>query len=515
MQEITPVRYIHPGGFVVFLCLLIGLLFVPSAQAATILVGAPGDGGCDDLADAINAANTDLSVGGCNAGAGSDTIVLASSAVYSLTVVDNGFWGPTGLPVIDSAIVIVGNGATIQRDPSLFSSNPCSGDGATRFRLFAVDSSGDLSLSNLTLQNACLQDPEGRVGGGAVLNLGILALDGVLVTNNEVIALANYTGGAAISVAGILTTTITDSQVMNNIANYPGYRGAIWVCPPDLPCDGASLSIHGTTISGNRAHTGAGITIDSGAAGDVQIFDSTLSNNIAGYAGGGILCGFASDACGSLQMTNTTCSGNHGGLVGGCLAVVSSNSGIRIASNTIWGNSASTGAGIYLQGSGIAVNLDHTIAQGCYPIASTDITSSGYNIDLDGSCLLASGSCESSPVPKSALDLSCQEEASLALEALADNGGNTETHALVLESTAVDAGNLSCNAADGITALQADQRGESRPVDADASGTSECDVGAYEYKPPQPDEPVPALSIWGLGVLVGLLGIIGWRRRAC
>ena len=59
------------------------------------------------------------------------------------------------------------------------------------------------------------------------------------------------------------------------------------------------------------------------------------------------------------------------------------------------------------------------------------------------------------------------------LGGLADNGGNTLTHALLTGSPAIDAGN-------NATCEATDQRGFSRPIDGDGDTIAVCDMGAYE-----------------------------------
>jgi hypothetical protein len=90
---------------------------------------------------------------------------------------------------------------------------------------------------------------------------------------------------------------------------------------------------------------------------------------------------------------------------------------------------------------------------------------------------------------------------------LQNNGGPTETHALLMFSPAID-GCTSCP-------VLTDQRGVLRPVDGDLDGTADCDVGAYEYVPPPPSA-VPTLSQWGM-IGMGLLFVafLAWsvRRR--
>ena len=58
---------------------------------------------------------------------------------------------------------------------------------------------------------------------------------------------------------------------------------------------------------------------------------------------------------------------------------------------------------------------------------------------------------------------------------LQDNGGSTDTHALLSRSPAIDKGtNAGCP--------RTDQRGKVRPMDGDGKGKAVCDVGSFEKK---------------------------------
>ena len=100
------------------------------------------------LRDAINAADN-------SAGSG-DTfeIDLQSGAVYSLTAVDNYWYGPNGLPAIASNVIIAGNGATIERSTA---------GGTPDFRIFYVSGGLELPAGSLTLDGP---DGQERPGPG-------------------------------------------------------------------------------------------------------------------------------------------------------------------------------------------------------------------------------------------------------------------------------------------------------------------------------------------------------------
>ena len=101
------------------------------------------------------------------------------------------------------------------------------------------------------------------------------------------------------------------------------------------------------------------------------------------------------------------------------------------------------------------------------------MSSSGHNLDSDGSCGLSGPG----DLPNT--------DALLGL--LADNGGPTQTHALLAGSPAIDAGdNAACPATD--------QRGVARPQDGDGDGAAVCDIGAYELGGVPPASPTPTPS---------------------
>lgn len=243
-----------------------------TASAATITVApslvaiAPGDG-CSLLEAIINANDDAATHPDCAAGAGVDTIVLASGSTYTLTSAHNSSDGANGTPVITGGLTIEGNGATIRRDPA--SATPA-------FRLLRI-ASGDVTISGVTLRNGGLLD-----SGGALLTT---------------------TPG---------TVTITGSTLTGNFA---AAGGAIGI-------NGGTLRIIRSTLSGNEAATeGGAIDIAGGAATTVLITGSTLSGNQAAQTGGAASLTNAS-------ITNSTFSGNSAFGTGALVIAPGSTAGI-------------------------------------------------------------------------------------------------------------------------------------------------------------------------------------------
>ena len=125
---------------------------------------------------------------------GGGTIELASGGLYSVTAASDWWYGPNAFPAISAAIVINGNGATIQ-------SKYGGDDGPFRFFYvsggFSTLPAGNLTLQNLTLTGGLAQGGTGGSGteaggggagmGGAIFYQGTLTLLGLTISSNSAV----------------------------------------------------------------------------------------------------------------------------------------------------------------------------------------------------------------------------------------------------------------------------------------------------------------------------------------
>ena len=368
------------------------------------------------LVAAIQAAN------GVAAGA---TVTLPSGCVYTLLAQRNVTDGGTGLPVITGKVTIQGNGATIRRSAAA---------GTAAFRIFDISQAGHLTLNSLTLSNGLADN--GAQGGGAIFNHGTLSVTASTFTGNSSPATSGTSGGG-IDSSGTLTVTtstftnntaqegggvfnqktatVTNSTFTNNTATMFG-GGAL--------VNGAgTMTVTGDTFTGNTGPGGGAIDNDA----TVIVGDSTFFNNSAGTNGGGAIVNF-----GTMTVKQSTLSGN------------TSQFGADLLNFT--GDTLSVSMSIVAGGLG-----------GSNCGGGTPVTDAGYNIDSGSSCGFSAASHSMSNTQPQ-------------LDALASNGGPTQTMALPAGSPAVDAIPASVTGCTG----SIDQRGTSRP-----QGNG-CDIGAYE-----------------------------------
>jgi hypothetical protein len=240
------------------------------------------------------------------------------------------------------------------------------------------------------------------------------------------------------------------------------------------------LTVNNSTLSGNSA-TGNGGGIHN-SAGMLTVNNSTLSSNSAtsngegGGYGGGIYSSSDSGTCAATAGTiirNSTLSGNSATSDGG--GVYNYNGVTEITNSTITANTAGSGGGVWSYNDDytctrvggtimagntiIAGNTGNDVAANANP--TQRFSSLGYN--LIG---VAGDNVDFSQEFNQAHD---QTNVTAPLLApLANNGGDTFTHALLPSSPAIDAG------ADGCTP-NTDQRGQPRD-------DWRCDIGAFEAR---------------------------------
>jgi hypothetical protein len=321
---------------------------------------------------------------------------------------------------------------------------------------------------------------DGNGGGGGIYNAsGTLALSNSSVNSNLVGDGAN--GGGMLNVAG--TVTLSDSEVRYNWSytyyntlQGQGRGGGIYN-------DTGTLTLANSVVSNNPASGGGGGIHNS--AGRLTLINNLIHDNVVnsypGGSGGGIYNG------GMLTLVNNTISentargggspprpGRGGGVYnGGTMTLTNNTISHNAAKNYNYG---SYGGGIYNSGAATLVNniasdnsvdyyydVDNDILYGGGANCEGAVTSGGHNLDSGDTCGFAGPG-----------DLSDTDP---LLGPLQDNGGPTETYALLRGSPAIDAGsNTACPATD--------QRGELRPTDGDSDGNATCDVGAFELQSP-------------------------------
>lgn len=433
----------------------------------------------------------------CTAGnlSGVDTVSLPSGGEFVLTAPHNTQFGPTGLPVITTGVIINGNGATIRRSDV---------SGTPKFRILAVDKDGSLTVRNTTISNG---QGDYYVHGGGIYSKGVLTIENSTISSNR----ADYGGGVYAKSA-----TITGSRILDNEARgyYGGYGGGLDVNQLTLVNSivagniawggeewadlgggfggGVNMNhgtIIGSTISGNMATDGwdsmnygipvPGVGGGVWASGNVTIANSTISGNEANY-GGGVYIG----GVGNVSLVHTTVTGNHA----------------EVDTEGSHGYYDSTGG----KGGGIFLNvLYHFDESSCGTTTLRGVILSGNSTDDTGREMWVDGASSScTPTVNAnafnlfgrsgnsgvigftpgANDIIPTVGLNAILSPLADNGGPTQTHALPANSPALDvAPNASCTAApvNGV-----DQRGQPRNANGKGGASAnECDAGSFELQP--------------------------------
>jgi len=252
--------------------------------------------------------------------------------------------------------------------------------------------------------------------------------------------------------------TITDSVIVGGSVRSghgnDGYGGAIYNCAD------STVTIVNTTISGNRAEVGGAIC----NGGKLTVRNSTFSDNTVREDKAGAIANY-----GLVIVDNSTFSRNssrstgHGGAIHNGGILYHAPGRLIVSNSTFSGNEAAGGGGIFNVRGSTVVLQNSIIADNTGGNCRGALTSQGYNLSSDKSCNFGGSGDLNDTDPD--------------LGRLKNNGGPTETMALLHGSPAIDSGNPNgCTDGRGHL-LRTDQRGKPRPDKEDSGG---CDRGAFE-----------------------------------
>jgi CSLREA domain-containing protein len=430
----------------------------------------PGDGTC---ATDVGSCTLRAAVQEANEGGGG-TINLGPGT-YTLAIKPNGALANAGSGDLDvyGELTIAGGGA----DKTIV-------DGGGLDRVFAMQVASRVSISDVTVRNGKSQPGD---DGGGIVNYGNLVLENVTVSGNKTqsdatlsadapgggifnaatLQLRNctITGNTAADVGGGIHNkgilTMLQSTVSNNTATADRGGGVSNFNKATIVLssitgnqatgtgggieNGGGLVITHSTLSGNTGERGGAIH----NVGEVDMTDSTIANNTARQTGGGLQNEFSSDALkGDVQLNGVTIAGNKGGALPAGGGVANKKPAkLTVANSIIAGNHDLAGKGSDCLGK---------------------LLSAGYNLIQSADGCKIRGTTTGNILDKPA-----------KLAPLANNGGPTQTMALLAGSPAIDAGNPAKPGSGNGACEVSDQRGTPRPVNG--AGQPVCDIGAFEF----------------------------------
>lgn len=289
------------------------------------------------------------------------------------------------------------------------------------------DSASFVVLDSTFTGNMALGTPFN--GGGAVFsqNESQMVIARSVISGNQ-----SVNGGGGIALNNNTVVSVLETEVSGNTATGNGGEGGAGI----VATNDSTLNVVRSTISGNQtADTGGAISLEA-ASGELFVSASTLSGNTAAGQGGGI---YVEDTP-IVGLESTTIAANSAGAAAGGGGIF---------------NGLDVGTGhVDLERTLLADNTAAGAASNC-DVAGPGLAfvSQGFNLETTAGCGLAGAG-----------DL---QNAAAGLGPLADNGGPTQTHALLAGSDALDAAGA-CD--------DPDQRGVARPQPAGGP----CDTGAFE-----------------------------------
>ena len=443
-------------------------------------------------------------------------IINLPAGTYPLTLIGiNEDQAATGDLDISGTVNIVGGNSN---DPSQTKIDGKASDRVMQIMAGAKVSLSNLTIQNGSVDADTNDNVSsgGGGGGGGIYNSGNLRLENCIIQNNKVTAVtATGAGGGGLQTTGVagtgpntVKTVIVRSTISNNSAPLGGgvrnFFGNTIIDLTDVTNNTAdtysgggiqnssgSMTITRSTISYNTAQQSGG-GVDNLDALDITQ-SSIYLNQVVGIKTGGVVTtggaggGIANGSAGALNLVNTTVSQNQAALAGGGIY---NHKDVTATNSTIYDNSVNltTGGGgteIFACGSqdtgsdcstdiwvdpadhskGLLIHTNFintiignsTTGDNCNGDTADLIISKGHNIETANTCDFTNSG-----------DQSSVSFATLFSDVLTYNGGDP---APTLLTFPISSSSPAYNAGDSANCPTTDERGFLRG--------SECDIGAY------------------------------------
>jgi hypothetical protein len=462
---------------------------------ATLTVVNNSDSGTGSLRAAITAASAGDTITFASSGL-TDTAGTGQAQTIKLT---NGSLVPTvNLTITDAGMPAVSIVSTSSRIFDFPLSSPASLTAVTLQGLTVNGTANDgttggaihiatISAFSLTIDSCnitgTLGGPGAATRGGAISVTGLY--DSLIVTNcaikgtvTTVNTVSNNDAGA-LYVATNKTVSVSNSTLTGSVtgSTTSNEAGAVYQ-------NAGTLTLTYCTLSGSSAGRGGGFYQQGGTS---TLTNCTISGNSATTNGGGVYLGK-----GTLNLIDCTIANNTAGSNGGGVAAPFRSSNgtggtatATLTNCTISGNTAASASALYTQyikpttginpTGKVVVNLNNTIVSGGV------VRKIGANTTDNNEQINATDSLfDTTPTTGAGMTVNGTNTSNLfgmnpMLGTLQNNGGTTQTLALLAGSPAIDAGSNAL-----ASSLTTDQRGTgyNRVIN------NVVDIGAFEYQPP-------------------------------
>ncbi|WP_341530898.1 choice-of-anchor Q domain-containing protein [Nostoc sp. UHCC 0302] len=392
-------------------------------------------------------------VAGLETGGGGGIYNDGTLTVFYSTITNNiGFYEAGGISNNGTVTVLHSN---ITNNSALFATG-------------GIDNNLDSSI--LVIDDSLISGNTGGTGiliGGGIENSGTLIVNNSTISNNLLDARSRFATGS-----GGISNVSGGRAIVNNstIGSNEGITGG------GIFNDGI-LTVNNSTFSSNRAYAGGGIFND----GRATINNSTFSNNYASAYGGGISNGSAYPEVlseGEIpEFYGSTLTVNNSTIINNSTSFAQGSGGIFNIDQLF--NSSITGDG--------SATVKNSIIAGNFFINADDPTK---NTNLDVGGIFISNGHNLIGNLSGSTGFNADEELTVPLTdvldtTLRDNGGLVQTHALVIGSPAINAGENADIPAD--TQDQDRDSNTSEPIPFDQRGSGylrisggRVDIGAYE-----------------------------------